>query len=90
MHLSDITNFIDNLKDNEIYIVDPIISINCKYTDPCITLSRQFLVTNNSNPILIYNYLLNQFEKARNDFDYHDDYYFLVLKYKSIEYIIYF
>jgi hypothetical protein len=87
IELDDICNFIGNLKDNEIYLIDPVISMNYKITDPYITLSMQFLVTNNSNPILIYEYLISQFGKARNDFNFHDDYYFL-LKYKLIEHII--
>lgn len=85
IELDNITNFIINLDENEIYLIDPVISINCRDSDPCVTLSRQFLVTNQSNPILINNYLIDQFGKFRADFGFHDGYYFLIFKYKSVK-----
>ena len=47
-------------------------------------LSRQFLVTNNSNPRLIANYLYNQMDIAKSDFLIETDRYFLVFKYKIV------
>jgi hypothetical protein len=85
IELNEIKNFVLNLKENEVYIVNPIISINCKHNDPYLTLSRQFLITNKSNPNLIYNYLMDQLEIASNDFQFHDDYYFLIFKYKKVQ-----
>lgn len=61
-----------------------MISINRRYNDPYLTLSRQFLTTNESNPILISDYILEQFEKAKEDFEFHNDNYFLILKYKPV------
>jgi len=81
-----IANFINNLIDNEIYLVNPLISINSKYSDPYLTLSRQFLVSNQSNPYLISTYLNNQFDKAEKDFgfDIDNNYYYLIFKYKKV------
>jgi len=61
-----------------------LISINRRYNDPYLTLSRQFLITNESNPILISDYLLEQLKKAEDDFDFQLDKYFLILKYKPV------
>ena len=80
--LDNITNFICNLKDNEIYILNPIISITCRKAHPYVNLSEQFLITNKSNPILIYNFLEDQFQLLQTQFDFYDDFYFLFLKYK--------
>lgn len=82
-----INEFISSLDNNQVYLTNPIISINCKYEDPFLTLSRQFLITNQSNPVLIYNYLLNQFKIVNIDFDISDDYYFLIFNYRKIELI---
>jgi hypothetical protein len=84
IELDDITNFIDNLDDSEIYLVNPIISINCKSIDPYITLSNQFLISNRSNPILINNSLIDQLGIVRNNFQFQDDYYYLIFEYQSI------
>jgi hypothetical protein len=83
--LDALTNFISNLQDNQVYLINPFISINCRHNDPYLTMSRQFLITNNSNIMLINNYLINQLAIAKEDFDYHDDYYFLIFKYKTVE-----
>lgn len=83
--LDHISNFIYNLKDNEIYIINPIISINCQSTHPHVNLSEQFLITNESNPILINDFLLDQFQLFRTQFEFHDDFYFLILKYKIVK-----
>jgi hypothetical protein len=79
-----LTNFITNLNENEIYLINPVIFIHCKHNDPYVTLSRQFLITNKSNPTFIEKYLLNQLFKFRDDFQFDDDYYFLIFKYKSV------
>jgi hypothetical protein len=88
IEFNEINNFINNLNDNEIYLVSPIISINCRSIDPYITLSDKFLVSNNSNPILINDYLIDQLEIARNNFNFYDSYYFLIFEYNSITFNI--
>jgi hypothetical protein len=41
----EIDNFILNLDDDKIYLVNPLVSRHAKYSDPYINLSRQFLVS---------------------------------------------
>jgi hypothetical protein len=43
IELDNISNFINNLEDEQLYLVNAVISINCLYIDPYINLSRQFL-----------------------------------------------
>lgn len=45
----DILNFLLLLSENEVYLINPFISIFCRINEPYLTLSRQFLVTKNSN-----------------------------------------
>ena len=80
-----ISNFIRNLKDGEIYLINPFISVSCIFNSPQLTLSRQFLISNQSHPIIIYDYLNKQFEIAKDDFELNIDYYFLILKYKQVK-----
>jgi hypothetical protein len=84
IELDYITNFISNLEKNEIYLINPIISVNAHSSDPYLTLSRQFLLTDNSNPNLIYNYLSDQEEIANSDFVFEEGPYFLIFKYKKV------
>src|ERR1700730_3493966 len=80
-----IDNFLNNLKDDEIYLVNPLISINCKYNDPYLTLSRQFLISSESKPALIHKYLSNKLNQAEEEFGFNIDNYFLLFKYKSVK-----
>jgi hypothetical protein len=88
INLDFIINFINHLDGNEVYLINPLISVNCKQNEPYLTLSRQFLLTNNSNPILVYEYLIKQFKIAQDDFEFNfefdDGYYFLLFKYKKV------
>jgi hypothetical protein len=81
-------NFIFNLNEKQIYMINPIISISSKHNSPYVTLSRQFLITNNSNPVLIHNYLSDQLLIFRDDFAYEYNNYFLIFKYKTVSLII--
>jgi hypothetical protein len=85
IELELITKFIDELNVNEIYLVNPMISISCRYNEPYLTLSRQFLISNQSNPILITNSLINQFCIAKEDFDFQTNNYFIIFKYKIVK-----
>jgi hypothetical protein len=82
--LDGITNFISNLDDDEIYLINPIISINCRYSDPYLSLSRPFLISNNSNSMLITNYLCEQLEKSVIDYNFPEKDNFLIFKYKTV------
>lgn len=84
IELDYITNFINNLRDNEVYLINPKISIN-HTSNPYLSLSNQFLVTNNSNPELITNFLNFRLDIAREDFKFVNDYYWLIFKYKRVE-----
>jgi hypothetical protein len=84
----NIKDFILKLDKNDIFMITPYLSVNCKINDPYINLSRQFLVTNNSNYNLIYEFMLTQFETFLNDFNIdviNDNYYFLIFKHKRVE-----
>lgn len=83
--LDQITNFIYNLEDNEIYLINPRIFIRSTYIDLYLCLSRQFLVSNKSNPLLIFNYLNIQLEKAKFEFGIEFNNGFnLIFKYKKV------
>jgi hypothetical protein len=63
------------------YILLPFISVNNRVTDPYLTLSRQILISKQSNPILIYNYLDERLNIAFSDFGidgFEDNYFFLI------------
>ena len=66
-------------------MANPFITINCKYEDPILGLSRPFLITNESNPKIIYELLIKNFETAKDDFYMDIDNYFLIFSYKSVE-----
>jgi len=85
IELELITKFINDLDQDEIYLINPMISINCRYNEPYLTLSRQFLVSDKSNPVLIANYLISQFCIAKEDFDFQTNNYFLIFKYKKVK-----
>lgn len=55
--LNNIKNFISNLDDDKIYTIIPFISFNARYDEPYTVLSQQILVTKQSNPVLIGNYI---------------------------------
>jgi hypothetical protein len=53
-------------------------------------LSKQILISNYSDPIIIKQFLLKQFDKAFNDFEFDLDnkFYFLIFKYKKVNIFI--
>jgi hypothetical protein len=82
--LGDIINFISSLHHEEIYLINPIISINCRYSDPYLSLSRPFLVSNKSNSNIIYNYLNEQLDRAVIEYNFPEKDVFLIFKYNII------
>jgi hypothetical protein len=69
-------------------MINPFISVNCKLNDPYLNLSRQFLVTKNSNYNLIHDFLFNRIETFLDDFgieEINENNYFLIFKYKKVE-----
>ena len=69
INLDQIINFIKNIRDEDIILIQPLISVNLRFTDPYLTLSRQFLLTNMSNPGIVFNFLYDQIKSAETDFD---------------------
>lgn len=57
---SKIWSFLNELDDNKKYILIPFISANNRPDEPYIVLSQQILVTNNSNSLLISEYINNK------------------------------
>jgi hypothetical protein len=87
INLDGIKNFINNIGVNEIYLINPLISVSCIPESPYLNLSEPFLVTNKSNPYLIYNFLNQQLEIALEDFgceDINEGHNFLIIKYEMV------
>jgi len=86
LDINFITNFIYNIKDNEVLLIIPFITITNTIKDPYICLSSQFLLCNNSDPILIYRFLSEQLNKAYEDYQInHENLAFnLYFKHKSV------
>jgi hypothetical protein len=59
-----ITIFINNIRDNDIFLIFPFITTTKRTDDPYLRLSNQFLVTNKSNPKLISDFLEKQWNKS--------------------------
>jgi len=64
MQLPGIINFISKLEEDAIYTIIPIISMGGKTDDPYIILSKQILVTRNSDPKVIHEYLNSKFDQT--------------------------
>lgn len=81
-----IKEFILTLENDKIYVVIPFISVNCKLNDPFITLSKQFLISNQSNYVTIIDYLNSQLTIALSDFgiDAENLDFYLILKFKVV------
>lgn len=81
-----ISNFIYNIKDNEVILIIPFITHSNTIKDPYICLSSQFLITNNSDPILVYRFIDNQINTAFEQYniDYEEISYNLYFKHKKV------
>lgn len=81
-----ISRFICGLPENQVFLINPFISRYDLSSDPYLTLSKQFLIYNKSNPNLITNYLIRQLEKAELDLgvDLIENCYHLIWKCKSV------
>src|SRR5579864_2310414 len=55
--LMDLIAFIDNLEQDKIYIIIPILTANNLIDEPYIMLSQQILVTRNSEPKVLMNFI---------------------------------
>jgi hypothetical protein len=87
LEINRISNFICNIKDGEVLLIIPFITISNTIKDPYICLSSQFLLCNNSDPILIYRFLLEQLNTAFEDYkmDSENLGYHLYFKHKNVK-----
>jgi len=68
LEINKLGNFICNIPDNEVLLIIPFITVSNTIKDPYICLSAQFLICNNSDPILIYRFLSEQLNTAYDDY----------------------
>jgi hypothetical protein len=64
LEINKISNFIYNIKEDDVLLIIPFITVSNTIKDPYISLSSQFLICNNSDPILIYRFLVEQLNVA--------------------------
>jgi hypothetical protein len=84
--LDDIKNFLNNLDHDKIFTLIPFISINGRSDEPYTILSPQILITKNSNPVFLANFLDNKINKTFELFNSNIDIsYYTIFKYKSVE-----
>jgi hypothetical protein len=76
--------FIDSLKEDRLYTVFPIISINALINEPHLALSETILITKYSNWEVLYNYINDKFLISQNQFTINENYFYLILKYKEV------
>lgn len=89
INLDGVTNFINNLEVDKIYLINALISVNKIIDSPYINLSRQFLITNKSNPYLIHDFLNKKLDQSCEEFgtdNINDNSYYLIFKYKKVEF----
>ena len=64
LHISEIWKFLSQLEDNEVYAIIPLFSKNATPKEPYIVLSQTFLVTTNSNFLLITKFISKKLKEA--------------------------
>jgi hypothetical protein len=83
---SKVWNFLNELEDNKVYILIPFISANNRPDEPYIILSQQILITNNSNSLLISNYINNKINETINLYNINNlENKTLIFKYKPVK-----
>jgi hypothetical protein len=87
LEINKISNFIYNIKDDDVLLIIPFITVSNSIKDPYISLSSQFLICNNSDPILIYKFLVEQLNTAYDDYkmDYKNVNFNLYFKHKTVK-----
>jgi hypothetical protein len=84
--LDDMKNFLNNLDHDKIYTLIPFISINDRSDEPYIIISPQILITRDSNPVILANYLNSKINKTFELFKSElNNSYYTIFKYKSIQ-----
>jgi hypothetical protein len=87
LEINKISNFIYNIRDDDVLLIIPFITVSNNIKDPYISLSSQFLICNNSDPILIYRFLVEQLNTAYDDYkmDYNNVKFNLYFKHKRVK-----
>lgn len=62
--LIQIETFIKKIGDDKIYLLIPLFASSQSFSEPTLNLSEPFLVTNRSNPQLIINHIMNQWNSS--------------------------
>lgn len=62
----DCFKFIENLENDKIYIVVPILTINSLIDEPYIILSQQFLITRNSKGLTLKKFIYNKINECND------------------------
>lgn len=81
LEINKISNFIYNIKDDDVLLIIPFITVSNTIKDPYISLSSQFLICNNSDPILVYRFLVEQLNVAYEHY---------LIDYKNLKFNLYF
>lgn len=82
---SKIFNFLSELEDNTVYTVIPMISCNDNSDEPYIVLSKQLLVSNQSDHLVIWKYINNKIIDTTHLYNINELNGILVLKYKKVK-----
>src|ERR1035438_6760113 len=69
LEINRIGNFIYNINDDDVLLIIPFITVSNNIKDPYINLSPQFLICNNSDPVLIYRFLVELLNTAYEDYN---------------------
>ena len=86
LHISEIWKFLNQLEDDKFYAVIPLFSRNARPDQPYIVLSQTFLVSKNSNFILITKFISKNLNKTLDLYDIDwDNRFKFTLKYKEIK-----
>ena len=78
-------SFLKELEDNKVYTLIPYISANDRTDEPFIVLSQQFLITSNSNSLLINDYINNKINNTKYLYNITELEGVLIFKYKQVK-----
>src|ERR1700704_1512004 len=81
-----IYNFIYELEEDKVYTLIPFISKNDRPDEPYIILSQQILVTYNSNPVLLTNYINNKISDTINLYNINKLEVTIIFKFKKLKF----
>lgn len=84
--INNITKFLNELEDNKVYSLFPLVSANNNPDEPYILLSQSFLVTNKSDPLLIARFVHDKCMLTGKLFNIPEfDEFSIIFKYKPVE-----